>query len=134
MFQILSKCVFALLLCCFTSLSEVSACPNGCLLPQSKVFNSVSALAAKDGIPVIEVVMGVHGTAQVSWSNFAESGQYTIVVTDLTNSTLLSTVTTFSTSTTIGGMISGHTYRFAAFEGANVLAGTPVITTDVVMG
>lgn len=117
MFQILSKCLLALLLCCFFSLPEALACIKQC--PNSSDLSS--ALVSKEGTPIVEILVGARGSSLMSWTPFGSAGEYSVSVTDLTAFVVITSFSTTSTSATINGLISGHTYRYSVTDGVDFI-------------
>jgi len=76
--------------------------------------------------PALTVTQITAASISMSWSNFGAN--YKVTITDLTASRILTTFNSTNTNATVGGLISGHTYR------CEVADGTPIINVDIVMG
>jgi len=122
MFQNLSKCLLALLLGSLFAGSTLSARSNG--LPLVNFSNSCSAISnfiVADGTPIVEVLVGASPrTSIMSWSGF-ENNRYTVEVTDLTSFCVIASFSTSNTSATVGGLTTGHLYRYSVTDGVDFI-------------
>ncbi len=117
MVQTYLKPAFVLLLLFSANRAEFKAQSSDPLFIQSK--NTVVD-------PALTVTQLTAASIFMNWSNFGT--HYTVTITDLTSNRVLTSFETTNISATVGGLISGHSYRCAVADG------TPIINADIVMG
>lgn len=75
--------------------------------------------------PTLTVTQLTPASIYMNWNTFGT--HYTVTVIDLTANKTLTCFETTNTNATVGGLISGHSYRCSVADGG------PLITIDVVV-